>query len=194
MAQPTEYENISYNAPGGAIFGETSTDKVGFYGVAPVARPVTISTSDVSTIVGTSTSSVAVAIITWGWASQAEINQSITAVSTMMTTLKALGLIAGGVDPVITRATQTYEILDYGSPDGAQIGRVSTEFISFYGATPVTKDGTSTANISTATTVSASTNAVATTTWGFTTSSEFAMYATAVSTMQKAMKRLGLMV
>lgn len=194
MTQPLEYENVSYNAPGGGIFGETSTDKIGFYGVAPVARPVTISTSDVSTIVGASTSTLGVTITTWGFGSQAEINNSITAVSTMMATMKALGLIAGGVDPSITRATQTYEVLDYGSPDGAQIGRVSTEFISFYGATPVTKDGVSTANISTATTVSASTAGNAVIIWGWTTSSEFAMYNTAVSTMQKAMKRLGLMV
>lgn len=192
MAQPLEFENLSYNAPGGAIFGATSTDKVGFYGKIPVARPVTISTNLVSTTIGASTSSAAVTVTTWGFASQAEIQNSITAVSTMQVALKELGLIAGGVDTALTRANTLFEVVDYGSTDGAQFGRTSTEAIAFYGATPVSRIALVTANISTATTVSASTNGVATTTWGWSTSSEFAMYQTAVSTMHLAMKQLGL--
>jgi hypothetical protein len=31
----------------------------------------------------------------------------------------------------------TYERLDYGSPDGAQIGGASTDLIAFHGSTPV---------------------------------------------------------
>jgi len=31
------------------------------------------------------------------------------------------------------------EYLDYGSPDGAVFGRVSTEKIAFYGGTPISK-------------------------------------------------------
>lgn len=194
MSQPLEAENLSYNSPGGAVFGATSTDKVGFYGVIPIARPVTASTSNVSTVVGISTSSASVAITTWGFASQAEINNAITAVSTMQTTMKALGLIAAGTDVVLTRANTTFEVVDYGGPDGATFGKSSSDPIGFYGATPVARDAVVTADISTATTVSASTVGSATTTWGWTTSSEFAMFSTAVSTMQLAMKRLGLMV
>lgn len=194
MSQPLEFENISYNAPGGAVFAKTSTDKVGFWGVIPVARPVTISTSDVSTTVGISTSSASVAVTTWGFASQVEANNFITAVSTMQTTLKSLGIIAGGVDTAINRTNRLFEVLDYGSPDGAQVGKASTDLIGFYGATPIARNSTVCADISTTTTVSASTNGVATTTWGWSTSSEFAMFTTAVSTMQQAMKNLGLMV
>ncbi len=194
MSQPLEFENISYNAPGGAVFGKTSTDAVGFYGVIPVARPVTISTSDVSTTVGISTSSASVAVTTWGFASQAEINNFITAVSTMQTTLKSLGIIAGGVDTLIDRTNRKFEVLDYGSPDGAQVGKASTDLVGFYGATPVARNSTVRADISTTTTVSASTNGVATTTWGWSTSSEFAMFTSAVSSMQQSLKQLGLMV
>ena len=192
MAQPLEFENLSYNAPGGAVFGATSTEKVGFYGKIPVERPVTNSTSLVSTVIGISTSSAAVVVTTWGFASQVEINNSITAVSTMQVALKTLGLIAGGVDTALTRTNTLFEVVDYGSPDGAQFGRTSSEAIAFYGATPVSRIALVTADISTATTVSASTVGDATTSWGWRTSSEFAMFQTAVSTMHLAMKQLGL--
>lgn len=33
----------------------------------------------------------------------------------------------------------TYERIDYGSPDGCQLGGASTDKIGFYGATPVVK-------------------------------------------------------
>ena len=192
MPQPLEFENLSYNAPGGAVFGATSTTPVGFYGVIPVARPVTASTNNVSTVTGISTSSAAVAVTTWGFASQVEATNAITAVSTLQVAMKALGLIAGGVDTQITRANATFEIADYGSPDGATFGRTSSDLIAFYGATPVSRIALVTADISTATTVSASTVGTATTTWGWSTSSEFAMFMTAISTMQLAAKQLGL--
>ena len=194
MTQPTEYENLSYNSPDGAIFGQTSTDRVGFWGVLPVARPVTASTNDVSTTTFTSTSSVAVAVTTWGYASRAEIDNVIAAVSTMQLTMKALGLVASGVDTAITRTNETFEMLDYGSSDGAQLCKASTEAIGFYGATPVIRSAVVTNNISTTTTVSASTVGANGTPWGWMTSTEILTFTTAVSTMQRALKQLGLMV
>lgn len=38
MAIPTSYENVSYNSPDGATFGGSATDKISFYGEAPVAQ------------------------------------------------------------------------------------------------------------------------------------------------------------
>ena len=193
MSQPLEYENLGYNPTGGSVYGQTSTDRVGFYGTIPVARPWTGSTAQVSTTIGRSTSTAAVVITTWGFATQVEIQNAITAVSTMQYTLKALGLIAGGVQTPFTYSSTPFQVVDYGSPDGAQFGKASTDLISFYGATPVARPVLS-VDISTATTVSASTNGCATTTWGFETSSEIAMYCNAISSMQIAMKNLGLMV
>ena len=193
MSQPLEYENLGYNPTLGSIFGATSTTPLGFYGKVPVARPITVSTSQVSTVIGASTSSNSVTITTWGFASQDEINNAITAVSTIQWTMKALGLIAGGADASFTYSSTPFQVVDYGSPDGAQFGKAATDLISFYGASPAAQVA-GTANISTATTVSASTNGVATTTWGWRTSSEFAMYSNAISSMQVAMKNLGLMV
>lgn len=38
MTQPTEYEQITYNSPTGAQLGKNATEKIGFYGVVPVAQ------------------------------------------------------------------------------------------------------------------------------------------------------------
>ena len=38
MAQPTEYEQVTYNAPDGAQFGKSATEKAAFYGATPVVR------------------------------------------------------------------------------------------------------------------------------------------------------------
>lgn len=39
MTQPTEYEQVTYNAPDGAQVGRASTEKVGFYGATPIVKP-----------------------------------------------------------------------------------------------------------------------------------------------------------
>lgn len=85
MAQPTEYTQVFDNNPGGGQFGRATTEKIAFYGSTPITQP-TIS-SAVST---TSTVSSGA----WGFASQAEINQVVAAVSTMAYQLKQLGLVA----------------------------------------------------------------------------------------------------
>lgn len=66
----------------------------------------------------------------------------------------------------------TYEILDYGSPDGSQWGATSTDRIAFYGSTPVVK--TLVTNITT-------TNEITNTTGG-----------TALSTLIQQLKTYGL--
>lgn len=38
MTQPTEYEQVTSNAPDGAQLGKSATEKIGFYGKAPVAQ------------------------------------------------------------------------------------------------------------------------------------------------------------
>lgn len=64
MSQPTEYEQVGYNSPDGMQVGQASTDLLGFYGTAPVAKP-TISGSVSS---GAGVSSIAVALATLGLA------------------------------------------------------------------------------------------------------------------------------
>ena len=78
MSQPTEYEQVSYNAPDGAQFGKTSSDKIGFFGLAPTSQRA--SSNQVTTNIAASAS--------FG-ATQLAVVQEI------MNTLAALGLWKG---------------------------------------------------------------------------------------------------
>lgn len=80
-----------------------------------------------------------------------------------------------------------YEQVSYNSPDGAQFGRASTEAIAFYGATPVTRNTSTVANIST--TAFLSTSGI----YGFNTSTEGLQVTAALSTIIVQLKALGLM-
>ncbi len=90
MAQPTEFEQVTYNSPDGAQLGRTSTDAIGFYGATPVSRPQTVSTADVSTVSSTSASS---GKVIWGFESQVELTNLQVAVSTMQRAMKQLGIL-----------------------------------------------------------------------------------------------------
>lgn len=85
MAQPTEYEQVTYNSDDGAQVGNASTTKLAFYGSAPMTKP-TIS-SAVSTTSSNSTNG-------FGFCSNAELLQVVHAVSSMAYQLKQLGLVA----------------------------------------------------------------------------------------------------
>lgn len=39
MTIPTSFEQVTYNSPDGAQVGGSSTEKVGFFGADPIARP-----------------------------------------------------------------------------------------------------------------------------------------------------------
>ena len=64
MAQPTEYEQLSANSPDGSQWGRTSTEKLAFYGTAPIVKPTI--TGSVSS--GAGVSSIAVALANLGLA------------------------------------------------------------------------------------------------------------------------------
>ncbi len=84
-----------------------------------------------------------------------------------------------------------FEQLSYNAPDGAQAGRTSTDKIAFYGATPVVRISTvSTLDVSTTSTQSTSSGAGIG--FGFTSAAEFLNLVTAVSTMQAALKGMGI--
>ena len=86
MSQPTEYEQVTYNAPDGSQMGRASTDKIAFYGSTPIVQG-TIS-SAISTTASISTTGV------YGFATSTEAMQVVNSVSTMAYALKQLGLVA----------------------------------------------------------------------------------------------------
>ncbi len=90
MAQPLEFEQVTYNGPDGAQFGRSATEAIACYGATPVTR-LTTSTNDVSTISSQSTSSGTG--IGFGFVTLVEYTNLITAVSTMQRQLKQMGII-----------------------------------------------------------------------------------------------------
>ena len=79
------------------------------------------------------------------------------------------------------------EYVDYGSPDGAVLGRTSTETIAFYGATPVSRyvgvGAASTYIVTTAVTTSAA---------GLNSAAAMTSMVLQVSTLTVAMRNIGL--
>lgn len=84
--QPLEYEQAGYNSPDGLLVGRLSTDKVGFYGTAPVVKLAT-SVANISTTASISTAGV------YGFATSTETLQVTAALSTLVVALKSYGLI-----------------------------------------------------------------------------------------------------
>lgn len=45
------YEQVTYNAPDGALIGNTTTDKIGFYGTTPAVQRATATTHTTTNVV-----------------------------------------------------------------------------------------------------------------------------------------------
>ena len=86
MAQPTEYEQVTYNAPDGAQMGRTTTDKIAFYGTTPIVQQ-TLSAASTYTVTSNTTSTV-------GFTTLADAQAIVAQVSSITQVLKNLGLTA----------------------------------------------------------------------------------------------------
>ena len=83
----------------------------------------------------------------------------------------------------------TYELLDYGSPDGSQWGSASTEPLGMYGATPVTRYvGCGAAS----TYISYGQSSATATTYGLNSAAAVTSLVLQVSTMTTALRNIGL--
>ena len=89
MAQPTEYENLSYNAPDGCQVGNNSGALIGFYGATPIVRPANVGAASTYISHGQSTATAS----TYGLDSAAAVTSLVLQVSTMTVALRNLGLI-----------------------------------------------------------------------------------------------------
>lgn len=78
MTQPTEYEQVGYNAPDGMQMGKATSDKIGFFGTTPASQRA--SSVQATTNIATSTAFGAT---------------QLAAVQEIMNTLAAHGLWKG---------------------------------------------------------------------------------------------------
>ena len=93
MAIPTSYEQVTYNSPDGAQIGQSSTEKIAFYGATPVVQRVTAGshTTIDTTVAVSTTSSVATG---WGFSTSTQANALTAAVAEIQATLVAIGIWA----------------------------------------------------------------------------------------------------
>jgi hypothetical protein len=89
MAQPTEYEQVSYNAPDGVQVGNATSCKIGFYGTTPASIYADCGAASTYTAYQQSTGTAS----TWGFNSQAAVTSLIRQVSTITQALRGIGLI-----------------------------------------------------------------------------------------------------
>ena len=83
------YENLDYGSPDGSLWGRTSTELLGMYGVTPVNQYVTVGAASTYLTYSQSTASAS----TFGFASALEMTSMILQVSTITVALRRLGLI-----------------------------------------------------------------------------------------------------
>jgi len=82
--QPTEYEQVTYNSPGGAQMGKASNEAIAFYGQTPTSRGWAL--TNISTTAFISTSGF------YGFSTSTKGLQVTAALSTIIVALKALGI------------------------------------------------------------------------------------------------------
>jgi hypothetical protein len=87
MTQPTEYEQVTYNAPDGAQVGKGATEKVGFFGATPVAQR----TSSAQTTLTLTIKHTAA----YGFSTSAQATAVKNQLAEICATLKTLGLWKG---------------------------------------------------------------------------------------------------
>ena len=89
MAQPLEYEQLSYNGGDGAQVPRTSTDLLGFWGATPTTRYVGAGAASTYLSHGQSTATAS----TYGLDSAAAVTSLVLQVSTITRALRNCGLI-----------------------------------------------------------------------------------------------------
>jgi hypothetical protein len=80
------YEQVTYNSDDGALIGNTSTEKLGFYGATPITRYVGVGAASTYATTTLTTSMT-------GLTSLAAMTSMIHQVSTITVALRNLGLI-----------------------------------------------------------------------------------------------------
>ena len=89
MAQPLQYEQVTYNTSSGAQVGRLSTYGVGFWGATPTTRYVGVGAASTYTSMGQTTATAS----TYGLDSAAGVTSLVNQVSTITVALRNCGLI-----------------------------------------------------------------------------------------------------
>jgi len=95
--QPTEYEQVTYNSPGGAQMGKSSTETIAFYGATPIKQPTfTTTQTTVTTTLATSTNPFGCTTSTQLNDIVTELNAAQTDIRALRSALSSMGLLPAG--------------------------------------------------------------------------------------------------
>ncbi len=86
MAQPLEYEQITYNGPDGAQAGRVSTELLGLWGATPVNRYVGVGAASTYAFTNLTSSTV-------GFQTAVDFTSMVLQVSTITQALRRCGII-----------------------------------------------------------------------------------------------------
>lgn len=80
------YEQVTYNSTDGALIGNSSTEKIGFYGTTPIVQPSV-------TAIGTTTISQVGTTGKWAFATSTAALEFVARVRSIQDKLDLLGLV-----------------------------------------------------------------------------------------------------
>jgi len=83
-----DYEQLSYNSPTGSMWGQSTTEKIGFYGSTPVAKTAVAATA--VTAVGTTTISQVATSGKWAFATSTAATALVTRVRQLQVDVEGL--------------------------------------------------------------------------------------------------------
>ena len=81
-------KQISDGSPDGASLGQSTTDKISFYGATPIAQRTSANQATVTTTAATTTTP-------WGYSTSTQANAIVTLVNELQASLVAIGMIKG---------------------------------------------------------------------------------------------------
>lgn len=86
----TSVEQVTYNAPDGAVMGNAATEKIAFYGATPIVQPPDVTAASTYVVTGQSTATAS----TYGLNSAEAVTTMVAQISSLVAAMKALGLVA----------------------------------------------------------------------------------------------------
>jgi len=169
-----DYDYLDKKNDDGTVLGQTSSSKIGFFGITPADQPAALTTALTQiTVVSATTYTTALscsATSFFGWDTLAEGETFLMVVKNcqirlaeIAAALAEVGIVAGGTATALTDTK--YDVVGAGGgSDGMILGKASTDLVGFWGTTPVDQPAALTAGLITI----ALTSTVSTTTYVYT--------------------------
>ena len=103
MTQPTEYEQLSYNAPDGSQWGKASSEPIAFFGGTPSSQSATSTGVHVTTFGATLASQTGVSASGFGASTAAIMTSTFAMVNALAVDMAELQRVMNNMRAIIVR-------------------------------------------------------------------------------------------